>query len=245
MDFRQLGVILGDIELPEGTYSGVTADSRAVNPGDIFVAMSGTKTDGAKFADAAVAAGAVAVIAAPDAVLADVPVPIIRHDDPRRALALIAASLAGLQPEIMLAVTGTAGKTSVLDSHAHGLGLTGPTGTSAANALAADADVVLCVGTRLQDFTTGSWSCFQNPDVKLISINAAAFDATKHGALSVVADAKMTLQELDGLLGDWRAPEARMAQAQAAMGEWRSYLEGRRAVTNDVPRYSEVVGAIH
>ena len=139
----------------------------------------------------------------------------------------------------------TAGKTSVLDSHAHGLGLTGPTGSSAANALAADADVVLCVGTRLQDFTTGSWSCFQNPDVRLISINAAAFDAMKHGALSVVGDAKASLQELDGLLGDWKAPPERMAQAQSAMAEWRDYLDGRRAVTNEVPRYSEVVGAVH
>ena len=139
----------------------------------------------------------------------------------------------------------TAGKTSVLDSHAHGLGLTGPTGSSAANALAADADVVLCIGTRLQDFTTGSWTCFQNPDLRLISINAAAFDATKHRALSVVGDAKTSLQELDGLLGDWTAPAERMAQAQTAMAEWRSYLDGRRAVTNDVPRYSEVVGAIH
>ncbi|MEM1274173.1 MAG: 3D-(3,5/4)-trihydroxycyclohexane-1,2-dione acylhydrolase (decyclizing) [Pseudomonadota bacterium] len=139
----------------------------------------------------------------------------------------------------------TAGKTSVLDTHDHGIGLTGPTGSSAANALAEDADVVLCVGTRLQDFTTGSWSCFQNPAVKLISINAAAFDATKHSAVSVVGDAKASLQELDAALGDWRAPADRLNQAQAAMATWRSYLDGRRAVTNDVPRYSEVVGAIH
>ncbi len=139
----------------------------------------------------------------------------------------------------------TAGKTSVLDSHAHGLGLTGPTGTTAANALASDADVVICVGTRLQDFTTGSWSCFQDPDVRLISINAAAYDAAKHRAMSVVGDAKVTLQELGGLLSDWSAPPARMAQAQSEMDEWRDYLAGRRAITNEVPRYSEVVGAIN
>ena len=138
----------------------------------------------------------------------------------------------------------TAGKTSVLDSHAHGLGLTGPTGTSAANALAMDADVGVCVGTRLQDFTTGSWSCFQDPDVKLISLNAARFDAVKHSALAVVGDARASLQELDTALGDWSAPPARMAQATAAMADWRDYLAGRRAPTNEVPRYSEVVGAI-
>ena len=138
----------------------------------------------------------------------------------------------------------TAGKTSVLDSHAHGVGLTGPTGTSAANALAEDADVVLCVGTRLQDFTTGSMSCFQNPDVRFVHINAAAFDAHKRGALAVVGDARVTLQELDAELGDWTAPPERMAQAQAEMAKWREYLAGRRAPTNDTPRYSEVVGAI-
>lgn len=138
----------------------------------------------------------------------------------------------------------TAGKTSVLDTHAHGLGLTGPTGTSAANALAEDADVVLCVGTRLQDFTTGSWSCFQDPNVRFIHINAAAHDAYKRGALAVVGDARATLEELDAALGDWAAPPARMTQAQAAMAEWRDYLAGRRAVTNDTPRYSEIVGAI-
>jgi len=139
----------------------------------------------------------------------------------------------------------TAGKTSVLDTHGHGLGLTGPTGTSAANALAADADVVLCVGTRLQDFTTGSWSCFQDADVRFLHINAASFDAHKHHALAMVGDARETLAELDTALGDWSAPSARMTQAKAAMGEWRAYLDGRRATTNETPRYSEVVGAVH
>jgi len=138
----------------------------------------------------------------------------------------------------------TAGKTSVLDTHDHGLGLTGPTGTSAANAVASDADVVLCVGTRLQDFTTGSWSCFQDPNVRLIHINAASFDAAKHNALALVGDARATLEELDTALGDWQAPPARMAQARQAMATWRDYLAERRAPTNEVPRYSEVVGAV-
>lgn len=138
----------------------------------------------------------------------------------------------------------TAGKTSVLDTHDHGVGLTGPTGSSAANALAKDADVVLLIGTRLQDFTTGSWSCFQDQDVRFIAINTAAWDAHKHGAMALVGDAKVTLGELDGVLGDWSAPAARMDQAKAEMGEWRAYLHERRTPTNDTPRYSEVVGAI-
>ena len=138
----------------------------------------------------------------------------------------------------------TAGKSSVLDSHAHGVGLTGPTGSSAANALAKDADLVLLIGTRLQDFTTGSWSCFQDQDVKFVAINTAAWDAHKHGALALVGDAKATLGELDALLGDWRAPAARLAQAQQEMAQWRDYLVERRRPSNDTPRYSEVVGAI-
>lgn len=138
----------------------------------------------------------------------------------------------------------TAGKTSVLDTHEHGVGLTGPTGTSAANALAKDADVVLVIGSRLQDFTTGSWSCFQDAGVKFIAINTAAWDAHKHGALALVGDANVTLAELDAAMGDWTAPAARMAQAKAEMAEWRAYLADRRKSTNDTPRYSEVVGAI-
>ncbi len=138
----------------------------------------------------------------------------------------------------------TAGKTSVLDIHDHGVGLTGPTGTSAANAVARDADVVLVIGSRLQDFTTGSWSCFQEAAVQFIAINTAAWDAHKHGALALVGDAKATLSELDAALGDWAAPEGRLIQAKAEMAQWRDYLSERRTPTNDVPRYSEVVGAI-
>lgn len=139
----------------------------------------------------------------------------------------------------------TAGKTSVLDRHTHGVGLTGPTGSSAANSLAADADVVVCVGTRLQDFTTGSWSCFQDENVRFININTASFDAHKHRSHAVVGDAKICLEELDDALGAWAAPSSRMSQAISAMDEWRGYLQERRQPTNDVPRYSEVVGAIH
>ena len=139
----------------------------------------------------------------------------------------------------------TAGKTSVLDSHAHGVGLTGPTGSSAGNLMAQDADVVVLVGTRLQDFTTGSWTCFQDENVRFININTAAFDAHKHRSLAVVGDAKVSLQELDAMLGDWSAPPARMQAAQAAMAEWRGYLDERRTPTNETPTYAQVVGAIN
>ena len=92
--------------------SGLTADSRTVRPGTLFAALAGSRTDGARFARDAVAAGAVAVVAARDADL-DVAVPVIRAADPRRTLALAAARFYGAQPETIVAVTGTSGKTSV------------------------------------------------------------------------------------------------------------------------------------
>jgi UDP-N-acetylmuramoyl-L-alanyl-D-glutamate--2,6-diaminopimelate ligase len=94
-------------------FSGVTADSRNALPGDLFVALAGSKADGAAYAKAAVEAGAGAVLCGEIAEIADLPVPVIRTADPRRALALIAARLHAPQPGTVVAVTGTAGKTSV------------------------------------------------------------------------------------------------------------------------------------
>jgi 3D-(3,5/4)-trihydroxycyclohexane-1,2-dione acylhydrolase (decyclizing) len=99
-----------------------------------------------------------------------------------------------------------AGRAIMVHDHPMNAGALGVTGTASANALAAEADVVLAVGTRLQDFTTGSWSVFGNPDVRLIALNAARFDALKHRALPVVGDAQAGLTELSAGLGDWRAP---------------------------------------
>ncbi|WP_309086722.1 thiamine pyrophosphate-binding protein, partial [Chelativorans sp.] len=76
-----------------------------------------------------------------------------------------------------------AGKSSLPHDHASCLGAVGVTGTGAANALAEEADVVIAVGTRLQDFTTGSWALFKNPDRRIVGLNVQAFDATKHNAL--------------------------------------------------------------
>jgi UDP-N-acetylmuramoyl-L-alanyl-D-glutamate--2,6-diaminopimelate ligase len=92
---------------------GVTADSRKVGPGFLFAALAGTKADGAKYAADAVARGAVAVLAGRDATLGDLGVPVLRADDPRRALALVAARFFRAQPATIVAVTGTSGKTSV------------------------------------------------------------------------------------------------------------------------------------
>ncbi|MDP8998127.1 MAG: thiamine pyrophosphate-binding protein, partial [Pseudomonadota bacterium] len=88
-----------------------------------------------------------------------------------------------------------AGKASVVHSHATYVGPLGVTGSTSANNIAAEADVILSIGTRLQDFTTGSWTCFSH-EAKFISVNAARYDAVKHRAVAVVGDAKVTMEEL-------------------------------------------------
>ena len=90
-----------------------------------------------------------------------------------------------------------AGKSSLPHDHPLNMGSVGVTGTSASNQLAEEADVVLAVGTRLQDFTTGSWALFKNDDLKIIGLNVQPFDAHKHRALPLVADAKVGLDALD------------------------------------------------
>ena len=77
-------------------------------------------------------------------------------------------------------------------------------GEGSSNNLSKDTDMALAIGTKLADFTTGSWTNFQNPDFKLVSINTARFDTTKHRALPVVSDAKIGLLQLSEALGDWK-----------------------------------------
>ncbi|PSJ63670.1 UDP-N-acetylmuramoyl-L-alanyl-D-glutamate--2,6-diaminopimelate ligase [Pseudaminobacter soli (ex Li et al. 2025)] len=108
------GILPLDATVPGNLETGgVSSDSRRIKPGDLFVAVHGTKTDGASYAADAVARGAAAIIAAKGAVIGSHAVPVISVEDPRHALAMIAAQFAGRQPETMVAVTGTSGKTSV------------------------------------------------------------------------------------------------------------------------------------
>jgi 3D-(3,5/4)-trihydroxycyclohexane-1,2-dione acylhydrolase (decyclizing) len=138
-----------------------------------------------------------------------------------------------------------AGKGGVTHDHPAHAGPIGIIGSTSANALAAQADVILAVGTRLQDFTTGSWTAF-SPSAQFISINTARFDAVKHRALAVVGDALETVKELDAALGDWRAEPARMAEAQALFKEWNELLDKLQAPSNaPAPTYAQVVHAVN
>ena len=138
-----------------------------------------------------------------------------------------------------------AGKSVIPDDHPMALGSIGVTGTAAANAVVEDADIVLAVGTRLQDFTTGSWSLFKNPDVRIIGLNVQPFDAGKHGALPLVCDARVGLETLSAKL-DGRKTDAGYAEViGAAKAAWQKDVEAVTASSNvALPSDSQVIGAV-
>jgi 3D-(3,5/4)-trihydroxycyclohexane-1,2-dione acylhydrolase (decyclizing) len=138
-----------------------------------------------------------------------------------------------------------AGKSALPASHPLNLGGIGVTGTAAANALAADADVILAVGTRLQDFTTGSATLFRSPGHRLVGLNVQSFDAWKHGALPLVADAREGLRRLSEALGDWRAEAAWRERARAERSVWQRTAESfTTARIGSPPSDAQVIGAV-
>ena len=137
-----------------------------------------------------------------------------------------------------------AGKSSLSHDHPNNLGSVGVTGSSASNVLAEDADVVVAVGTRLQDFTTGSWALFRNDAVKIVALNVQPFDATKHEALPLVADARVGLDVLHAALSGWQAPAPWLGKGRAQKVAWlRDAGEVTRA-TNATPSDAQVIGAV-
>ncbi|MFL5168504.1 MAG: 3D-(3,5/4)-trihydroxycyclohexane-1,2-dione acylhydrolase (decyclizing) [Microvirga sp.] len=138
-----------------------------------------------------------------------------------------------------------AGKSALPHEHPLNMGAIGVTGTSAANALAAEADVVLAVGTRLQDFTTGSWALFRNPETTIIGLNVQNFDAEKHGALPLVCDAQVGLERLSAALGGRRAPLVWAERAASEKARWRALAAAATAATNAaLPSDAQVIGAV-
>ncbi len=137
------------------------------------------------------------------------------------------------------------GKSSLPDSHPLNMAAVGVTGTTAANRLAEEADVVLAIGTRLQDFTTGSWALFQNEAKTIIGLNAQPFDAGKHRALPLVADAAEGLAELAAGLKGWKAPASWTENATEGKNEWQAAAAKVTAATNAAyPSDAQVIGAV-
>lgn len=139
-----------------------------------------------------------------------------------------------------------AGRAALLQDNPLNGGPIGATGSDSANYLAAHADVVIAIGTRLQDFTTGSWSVFRNPNLKIISINVGRTDAIKHLAMPIVADAKATLSILSEQLGNWRGDQNWADTANAKSSEWTAVCESRASVMGaEMASYAQVIGAVN
>ncbi|HWT45234.1 MAG TPA: 3D-(3,5/4)-trihydroxycyclohexane-1,2-dione acylhydrolase (decyclizing) [Vicinamibacterales bacterium] len=139
-----------------------------------------------------------------------------------------------------------AGKGSLRWDHPMCLGAVGVTGTSAANAIAREADLVISIGCRLTDFTTASKSAFQNADVRFININVAAIDAFKHAAIPVVADARVALQQLRESLKGVRTSTEYGQRIARLRDEWTKEADTLTAPQGgDVLTQAEVIGIVN
>ena len=137
-----------------------------------------------------------------------------------------------------------AGRANLLNDHALNIGPVGVTGSVSANSVAERADVILSVGSRLQDFTTGSWTAFAQ-DAKLISLNAARHDAGKHQSLPIVGDAKLGLQQLADAMSGYKAPSSWTEYAIGVRKEWDAYVAGNVSVDNGPNSYAKVIGIVN
>ncbi len=139
-----------------------------------------------------------------------------------------------------------AGKGSLPWDHPQNVGPIGVTGSLAANRLAQHADLVIAVGTRLGDFPTASKTLFQHPEVKFIAINVAELDAYKHAALPLVADAKVTLEELAERLRDFQVSDDYAQEIARLKREWDAEVDRLRKPSGRVPlRQAEVIGVVN
>src|SRR3954447_10040259 len=139
-----------------------------------------------------------------------------------------------------------AGKGSLPYDHPLALGAIGATGTTAANAIARNADVVLGVGTRWSDFTTASRSAFAAGGVRFVNVNVAAFDSVKHAGVAVTADARETLAAFTEALAGYRTPEDYQRLAGELAGAWDRTVEAAYHLGHGpLPAQSEVIGAVN
>jgi 3D-(3,5/4)-trihydroxycyclohexane-1,2-dione acylhydrolase (decyclizing) len=136
-----------------------------------------------------------------------------------------------------------AGRGALPSSCAGALGAIGATGTPAANRLAREADLVIGIGTRWSDFTTASKTAFQDPDVRFVNVNVCSFDAAKHAGLQLVGDARVTIEALSAMLGDWCADPAWTRRAEDERAAWSA--EVARILAGPSLTQAAVIGAVN
>ena len=139
-----------------------------------------------------------------------------------------------------------AGKGSLPFDHPGALGAIGATGTLAANRIAAQADVVIGVGTRYSDFTTASKTAFQNPEVLFVNVNVAESDSHKLGGLALTGDARASLEALDARLDGWTVDAGYRKQTEQLRAEWDKEVSRLYSLGHGpLPAQSEVLGAVN
>jgi 3D-(3,5/4)-trihydroxycyclohexane-1,2-dione acylhydrolase (decyclizing) len=139
-----------------------------------------------------------------------------------------------------------AGKGSLPYDHPLALGAVGSTGTTAANRMAREADVVIGIGTRYSDFTTASRTVFADPDVRFVNVNVAGLDAVKQAGVAVVADAREALTALTEALTGWSTDPAHRKYARTLASEWDATVSRAYALGHGpLPAQSEVIGVVN
>lgn len=139
-----------------------------------------------------------------------------------------------------------AGKGTFTHDHPFHMGPVGILGSTSANELAGNADVIIAVGTRLMDFVTGSWTVFDDK-AQFIALNAARFDAHKHRAIPLVCDAREGLTEFNNALGTWKADTSWLERGRTAFDGWNELIAARqeRTLTEGEPTYAQVIGVVN
>ncbi|WP_299728824.1 3D-(3,5/4)-trihydroxycyclohexane-1,2-dione acylhydrolase (decyclizing) [uncultured Tateyamaria sp.] len=137
-----------------------------------------------------------------------------------------------------------AGRANLKNDHPLNIGPIGVTGSESANTIAEEADVILAIGTRLQDFTTGSWTAFAK-NARIIGMNVGRHDAAKHMSMTVVGDAKLTVPALDDALADYTTPQDWTQKAQSERAKWTAYVVENTRVGNGPASYAQAIGTVN
>lgn len=139
-----------------------------------------------------------------------------------------------------------AGKGAFTHDHPMHMGPVGILGSTSANELAANADVIIAIGTRLMDFVTGSWTLFDH-GAQFIALNAARFDAHKHRSLPLICDAREGIAEMHAALGAWQADAAWLERGRNAFISWNTLIADKQEHTDHgaVPSYAQVIGVVN